>query len=600
MNYSAYKNVNLLGGLLREKQELNRKITIHAVWKQFENTGRIGAFSCVWEEGMEQKPHIFWDSDVAKWMEGASYILAKTRDKELEAKIESLIDKFETNQQPDGYFNIYYTVCEPGMRFTKRENHELYCAGHFIEAAVAYYEATGKDRFLKLVMRYADLIDQTFHIKNSAAFTTPGHEEIELALIRLYQATNEPRYLALSKFFIEHRGANEKDGHRPSSQDFPIRSQRTATGHSVRCLYLYTAVSALAKELGDSELARRCQDIFFDIYSHKLYITGGVGSTNLYEGFTQKFDLPNRGAYAETCAAISLAYFCRNLLDLEKKSVYADVLERTLFNGILSGLSIDGKAFFYENPLEINVKINNRLIDAAGTEHHAATQRKEVFDCSCCPPNINRFIEEYESFLYDREGESVYVHILAESTFDDGTAHVETHTNYPLDGKAKIVCRGAEFLCVRVPDWCSNFTASSPYTMENGYARFHHPGTVSLEFHMDPVLVEANLNVQNNIGRAALMFGPLVYCAESVDNGENLHALYVNQNLNAKVAFDPFFGANVIETDGFRKLQNSTALYRPYSENFFEKTRIKFIPYFGFANRGESDMLVYFKVKEIN
>ena len=176
--------------------------TIYAVWKQFENTGRIGAFSFGWNKGMEQKPHIFWDSDVAKWMEGASYLLAKTHNADIEAKMEFLIDKIEKNQQPDGYFNVYYTVCEPGPRFTKRGDHELYCAGHFIEAAVAYYEATGKDRFLKLMIHYADLIDQTFRTKNSAAFTTPGHEEIELALIRLYQATNEPRYLALSKFFI--------------------------------------------------------------------------------------------------------------------------------------------------------------------------------------------------------------------------------------------------------------------------------------------------------------------------------------------------------------------------------------------------------------
>lgn len=596
MDYCAYKNVKITGGLLQKKQELNRKITIHAVWKQFENTGRIGAFACGWEEGAEQKPHIFWDSDVAKWIEGASYILAKTQVPELEEKIESIIDEIEKNQQSDGYFNIYYTVCEPGKRFTRRENHELYCAGHLIEAAVAYFEATGKDRFLKLMMRYADLIENIFLKEDTAAFTTPGHEEIELALIRLYRVTGEQRYLALTKFFIEKRGQNEKDGHAPSAQDFPVRSQKEATGHSVRCLYLYTAVAALAKELGDAELAERCRDIFSDICSHKMYITGGIGSTYLYEGFTQKYDLPNRGAYAETCAAISLAYFCRNMLDLEKKSAYADVLERAAFNGILSGLSLDGKAFFYENPLEINLKANNRLISSPRTEYHAATQRKEVFDCSCCPPNINRFFEEYESFLYDKEGASVYVHICTESIFDDSTVRVETHTDYPKDGKVQFICRGAESLYVRIPGWCSNFTADAPYTMSDGYARFDRPGTLSVDFHMEPVLVESNLSAENNIGRAALMFGPLVYCAESVDNGENLHALYVSRNLNAELSFDPFFGADIIETDGFRKVQKSNALYHPFAE-YFEKTRIKFIPYFGFANRGETDMLVFFKVK---
>lgn len=596
MDYCAYKNVKINGGLLQKKQELNRKITIHAVWKRFENTGRIGAFDCGWKDGMEHRPHIFWDSDVAKWIEGASYILAKTQNTELEIKIESIIDKIEKNQQPDGYFNTYYTVCEPGRRFTKRENHELYCAGHLIEAAVAYFEATGKDRFLKRMMRYADLIEKIFLKEDTAAFTTPGHEEIELALIRLHQVTGEPRYLALAKFFIEKRGQNEKDGHIPSCQDFPVRSQREATGHSVRCLYLYAAVAALAKKLDDKELADRCRDIFSDIRLHKLYITGGIGSASLYEGFTQNYDLPNRGAYAETCAAISLAYFCRNMLDLEKNSAYADVLERTLFNGILSGLSLDGKAFFYENPLEINLKANNRLMDTCHTERHAATQRKEVFECSCCPPNINRFLEEYESFLYDKENAVVYVHIFAESVFDDGAVHVETHTDYPADGKVKFVCRKAEALYVRIPGWCKSFHADAPYSVSNGYARFDHPSTVSVEFLMEPALIESNLSVQNNIGRAALMYGPLVYCAESVDNGENLHALYVNQNLNPAVTFDPFFGANVITTDGFRKTQETNALYRPYSETY-EKTRIKFIPYFGFANRGESNMLVFLRVK---
>ncbi len=595
MNYKAYAQTEITGGILFEKQKLNRKITMESVWNRFYDTGRIDAFSFQWKEGMDQKPHVYWDSDVAKWMEGAAYIIGKTGDKKLVEKVEGLIDLIEKNQQPDGYFNIYYTVCEPGKRFTDRNCHELYCAGHLIEAAVAYFEATGKDRFLKCMMKYADLIEQVFVKEKSAAFATPGHEELELALLRLYRTTEDKRYLELAKFFIEERGKHPEEW-LPAVQDFPVRSQKEITGHSVRAMYLYAAVAALAKETDDAELLERCRDIFEDVTRRKMYITGGIGSTRVYEGFTQKYDLPNRMAYAETCAAISLVYFCRNMLDLEKKSVYADCLERTLFNGVLAGLSLDGKAFFYENPLELNIRKLHRLMDTNYSAKQAISQRKEVFDCSCCPPNLNRFLEETESFLYDTDGENVYVHLFADSVFDNGEVRVETKTAYPNSGKMHFTCKGVNKLYIRIPGWCKNFSISAPYTIENGYACVENPDAVSVELEMIPRLVGANLNLQNNIGRAALCMGPMVYCVEGADNGENLHALSVDKNLNAKVAYDAFFGANVIETSGFIRTQDTDALYREYTESY-ESTRIKFIPYSCYANRGETDMLVYLHVK---
>ncbi len=597
MEYHAYKDTKITGGFFRKKQELNRKITIHSVWNRFYDTGRIKAFSFDWKEGMDQKPHIYWDSDVAKWMEGAAYIIGKTKDKELEEKVEGLIDLIEKNQQPDGYFNIYYTVCEPENRFTDRNCHELYCAGHLMEAAVAYFEATGKDRFLTCMMRYADCIEKAFITERTAKFFTPGHEEIEIALLRMYHATKKKQYLEMAKYFIEERGLHPEEK-LCTVQDLPVRTQKEITGHSVRAMYLYTAVAALAKETGDDVLSERCRDIFSDVVNRKMYITGGIGSTRHGEAFTVPYDLPNRTAYAETCAAIGLVYFCRNMLDLEKKSMYADVLEKALYNGALAGLSLDGKAFFYENPLELNVKELNRHIDCfeEWLPKQAITQRKEVFDCSCCPPNLNRFIEEAESFLYDVEENNVYVHLFSESVLDNGTVRVETKTDYPNGGTVHFSCKGVQKIYVRIPGWCKNVTVSVDYTVENGYACIQNPNDVTVEFEMKPQLMGANVNVANNIGRAAICYGPLVYCAEGVDNGKNLHALYVERNLCANVTYDDLFDANVIETDGYLLTQETEELYREYTERF-EKTKIRFIPYAAYANRGETDMLVYLHVK---
>ncbi len=593
MNYTAYKTTKLTGGLLFQKQQLNRKITIDAVYNRFFDTGRIDAFKCI--PGKEV--HFFWDSDVAKWIEGASYIIAKGKNNDLEAKIENIIDDIEKNQSDDGYFNIYFTVVKPNERFTNRDFHELYCAGHLIEAAIAYYEATGKDRFLKIMIKYAEHIEKVFKIDNSASFVTPGHEEIELALFRLYKLTGQRRWFELMLYFIEQRGNNEKDGHTPAFQDFPVRSQKKATGHSVRLMYLYIAVSEAAKELGDEELIQRCKDIFEDIVNYRMYITGGLGTNYFYEGFTSKYDLPNRGAYTETCAAISFAYFCRNMLDIEKDSRYADVLETLLYNGALSGLSLDGKGFFYENPLEINLRHNRRLFDSPSVERNPPEVRKEVFDCSCCPPNINRFLEELEGFLYDVQDTCAYVHIFADSVYDDGKVNIKTTANYPANGKVVIETKGVKTLYVRIPAWCKKTEFSAEYTLENGYAKIENvPEKLTVNFEMTSKLIQANILVSNNIGRACVMYGPVVYCIEGVDNGENLHALYLDKNFEAQAIPCEECGMNILTTNGFERVSDAKSLYSEYSEEYKPKS-IKLIPYYIFANRGSSDMLVYVKVK---
>ena len=298
MKNISYRNVEINGGFWRKRQEINRKITANAVYDRFYDTGRITAFNFDWEEGKEQRPHIFWDSDVAKWMEGIAAILNKANISEYEEKVEWLIDRIEENQQPDGYFNIYFTVCEPEKRFTDRNCHELYCAGHFIEAAVEYYLVTGKDRFLNLMKKYVDLVYDTFYVKDSAAFITPGHEEIELALLKLYRVTKDKKHLDLCMFFIDKRGNNPKDepianwaGIDYCQSHLPVREQTEAQGHAVRALYLFTAMADAAKETGDKALVSACEKLFCNITEKRMYITGGLGQTHNGEAFSVDYFL---------------------------------------------------------------------------------------------------------------------------------------------------------------------------------------------------------------------------------------------------------------------------------------------------------------------
>lgn len=312
-----FDKVNITGGFWKDRIALNESVTLDSVRRRFEDTGRFSALGCNWKQGEPDRPHFFYDSDAAKWMEAAAYVLSKHSDSELESYVEELIDRIERNMTPDGYFNVWYTVVEPGKRFTDRDHHELYCAGHLIEAAAAYYEATGKRRFLDLMRRYAELIETVFCREDSAAFTTPGHPEIELALVRLYRCTGEKRWLDLSRFFVDKRGNNEKDRGQASgfaSEDYlqdmiPLREQTQATGHSVRACYIYSAMADIAYECGDRELLAAANSIFKNITEHRMYITGGIGSTRVGEAFTVDGDLPNETAYAETCAAVSLAMF---------------------------------------------------------------------------------------------------------------------------------------------------------------------------------------------------------------------------------------------------------------------------------------------------
>ncbi len=611
-NAVPYTAVDIDGGFWAYRQTLNREVTTGAVMRRFQETGRFDAFKMDWKEGMPNKPHYFWDSDVAKWIEGVAYLMKKGSVPEYEQLAEETIDLIERGQGEDGYFNIFFTNIEPENRFVDRSWHELYCAGHLIEAAVAYDEATGRNRFLRMMMKYADYIDKVFRIDQSAPFVTPGHEELELALVKLYKHTSEERYLALAKFFIDQRGANGKDelvdrhaaSQRVVQSHMPVREMTTAEGHAVRAGYLYSAMADVARETDDEELLAACKAIFENIILRRMYITGGVGSSRASEVFTVDYDLPNATSYTETCAAISMAYFARRMLTIEADSRYADLVERVLYNGFLSGISLSGDRFFYTNPIAISVRDHGRNVsDPRRGEWLPITQRVEVFSCSCCPPNVTRFVASVGEYLYTADEETLYVHQYMESSAQVGMGEkavcIEQKTQYPTSGEVKIIVRGAKGKKVglRIPGWCADFSLNAAYEMEKGYALVKCEADECefiLSMEMKPVLVEANPEVQANAGRVAMMRGPIVYCIEGVDNGERIWDVRIGTDMDAQSEYDDVYKMPVIRARGWRrKAADGSWLYRPAGADEMEEVSLNFIPYYAFANRGETDMQVW-------
>ena len=594
MRAFSFNEVNLTSGYLFDKQKLNQKTTINAVYDRFSQTGRIDAFNFDYKEGMsDKKPHIFWDSDVAKWIEGAAYILKKHPDESLEARVDSLVEKIKENQCEDGYFNIYYTVVEPNARFSDRSKHELYCAGHLFEAAIAYADATGKRDFLDCMEKYADHIERVFIKEKSAAFTTPGHEEIELALVRLYLFTGKKKYLDMAEFFIDQRGVAEE----PIASEYnqthkPVREQDEALGHSVRAMYLYTGMALLAAQTKDESLISACKKLWNDTVLHKMYITGGIGSTNIGEAFTTAFDLSNDQAYTETCAGIGLMFFSAAMLAFENDAKYADVIERVLYNGVLSGISLDGKSFFYENPLEIN--LSERFENSYGKRRFPITQRLESFSCSCCPPNLNRLLPMLESYVYGMGENTLYVNQFASSTLRSGNIDCKMKTDYPNSGVVSICCSGAERIAVRIPDWCESFKLNKPFSMSAGYAVIENDADeICLELDMTPRAVFADPRVRHDAGKLAVMRGPILYCAEAVDNGAELYRYLLPQSICVTERFDDTFSLYRLSVLAKRWQPLEGGLYsnRPPKT---EDAVLELIPYSCFANRGESDMLVWF------
>ncbi len=615
-----YTQVQIDNGFWQERQKLNHRVTIFSIWNRFVETGRFSAFRMEWKEGMPNKPHCFYDSDVAKWIEAAAYILQKEEDKQLEAIIDDTVELIEQHQSPDGYFNIWFLLIEPERRFQDRSMHELYCAGHLMEAAVAYYQATGKDTFLCLMRRYADYIDRVFRQEQAAAFQTPGHEEIELALVKLYRCTGEKRYLELSKWFLDQRGNNAKDAPnsfaktRYAQDHLPVRQQKTAEGHAVRGLYLYSAMADVAYETEDAELLAACRAIFRNITSRRMYITGATGSSRRGEAFTKDYDLPNGTAYAESCAAIALAMFSRRMQRLERDSRYGDVIEQILYNGFLSSTSLDGKSFFYENPLEIDLSVRDRDVSVHDAEQFALTQRMEVFICSCCPPNIARFVASIGDYLYTYTTQEIYIeqYVAGVSSWTAGTRTIQIcqQTSYPRDGHVRLELKGAKgmTLGLRIPHWCRRFelwneTEPVVTKTEQGYALLScekDHWVLNLQLRMEPEWVEASPSIHANSGRAALRRGPVLYCLEGKDNQGAVHNLVADAEACLKMTETELSPFPMIETAGWQVPEmdpEADTPYQPVSHQLLPRT-LQFIPYYTFANRGESDMLVWCPIRK--
>ena len=543
---------------------------------------------------------------MAKWLESVAYLTMKKREPSLEAIVDGIVDKIEKGRMDDGYFNIYYILFDKEKRFTRRQDHELYCLGHFIEAAIAYDYATGKGKFLSLMKDYVALVRRVFMDDKREYFITPGHEEIELALVKLYDYTGDASYLELAEFFVEKRGADEKGtdpdrdllGSTYLQAHAPIREQKSAEGHAVRAVYLYSAVADLADRLSDESLKDAAKTLFDNIINEKMYITGAIGSTRKGEAFEESYLLPNDTAYAETCAALGLALFARRMGLIDRDAKYADTVERIIYNGFLSGLSLDGKSFFYINSQEIDLE--NRKVSRL--EKKPITERVEVFSCSCCPPNVTRFISSIGDFVYNYDEGTVYVDQYMESDADFGGFSIEQKTNYPFDGNIKIKLSGADKrIALRIPSWCKKYEIklggrAACASLEKGYAIVDAKDGDELEIDLELTVrhIKADSRVRHIRGLAAVTYGPFVMCMEGVDNGEGLGDVKL-VGLDCRASFDESLGLPTLIHPAIR--ERGEGLYYDVGSEKAEKFEAKLIPYFAFANRGESDMRIWTELR---
>lgn len=581
-------------GFFADLQKLNAEITIKAVYHRFKETGRFDALKC---KKSEKKTHIYWDSDIAKWLEAAACLLTRKKDAEIEEWYDEAVNDIVQNQLPCGYFNSYFQVYEPENIYTRRDAHELYCAGHLFEAAVVASKYLKDDRLFRFAEKYVDYIYVRFVEKQDTAFTTPGHEEIELALMHLFAYTGNEKYKKLAEFFLNQRGA------RVDENCLPVRSLEEAEGHAVRVLYRLIAMSDLARENDEKELLAVTENLFKNITEKKMYITGGVGSTHYWEEFTPAYDLPNLTAYAETCASIALALFADRMQRQNGMVNGGDVFERVLYNGLLSGVSLDGDKFFYVNPLEMqkdNVKYRSTLdIDQRfPAQRMPILERVKVFWCSCCPPNICRFIEELPQYIWYKNDNELVLSQLISSRLISSFADAEVVSDFPYSGKIKlkIDSHGKMLrLKIRKPAWCDETFLNE----KDGYLCFEkvfQGEELVVEFPMKLRKIYANPYVDENAGKVALSYGPLILCAESIDNDFPLSSVRIGEVSGAKINILQGQKEIVEVILPIERLAESKELYSyEKNKNLIEKLRL--IPYFSWANRGKADMKVWFVEK---
>lgn len=555
---------------------------------------------------------VFQDSDAAKWIEAAAYSLANSPDKALEAKCDELIDIIAAAQDKDGYLNTYFTVKDREKRWTNLlEAHELYCSGHMIEAACAYFEATGKRKLLDVMIKNTAHIYERF-VTNGAE-GVPGHPEIELALMKLYRLTADDKALALCRHFIDERGrdttfysreAEKRDwtvwGSDPWDNDYrqsgkPVREQTDATGHAVRAVYLYTGMADLAAETGDSELLSACQRLWNSITKKRMYVTGGIGSSVQGEAFTTDYDLPSDTAYAETCASIGLMFFASKMLENEVRGEYADIMEIAFYNTVLAGMQLDGKRFFYVNPLRVDPGISG----VSPTHRHALPLRPKWYACACCPLNAARLIESFGKYAYGESDDTAYCHLFAagEVSFANGLK-LTCKTDYPYDMTVRYSVSGSGSLALRIPSWSRGFAIDvngTPFDAQPAdgyvYIDINEKADITLTLDGTPRFIRASNKIPGLSGLCAVKRGPLVYCFEGVDNG-CVRALKIDRSVTPAIGeFDEQLGAVTLKLAA-QHISDTDGLYSDEPETLTPCEAVA-VPYYTWGNRGENEMSVW-------
>lgn len=611
----------------------NRDVTIEYQYEQLEASGSLENFERA-IEGADGGFQGMWfqDSDAYKWLEAASFELAKSADPDLRERVDKVIDLIAGAQLENGYLNTYFQLVEPEMKWTNLNMlHELYCAGHLIEAAVAHYNATGEESLLDVAVALADHIDDVFPDKIDGV---PGHEGIELALVKLYRVTDDNRYLELAKYFIDNRGEDDRLGWELENLDdiagseyspgeyesirevtetvylddegkydgsyaqahAPVRDHERVEGHAVRAMYLYCAVADIAAETDDESLWAAIDRLWENMTTKRMYITGGIGPEHEHEGFTEDYELPNETAYAETCAAIGSIFWNQRLFESRTDAKYAALIERTLYNGFLAGVGLDGKNFFYVNPL------------ASSGDHH----RKGWFTCACCPPNAARLLASLGQYIYSKNDGELYVNQFIGSTLStdvDGIdIDLDQSNSLPWSGEVslKIESDGRLPVNVRVPEWTTAVTVTvdgeSVTTDSEEYIQLDRNWsgeTVEFEFEQKTEMMAAHPNVEADAGRVAVTRGPLVYAAEAVDNDRPLfqYALPATADFGAEHDPDQLNGVTVLNTDvAVPDIDEwGKSLYLPAQQAETESGQLQLIPYYAWDNRTAGDMTVWIR-----
>ena len=642
--------VKINNGFWKKRKDLNINSSFFEILNSFEKSGRIRALTN--ENTSSEKPHIFWESDLAKLMECAFFSMQQEKNKNLKNTCDNIIKKIINNQEDNGYLNFFFKFHEPENKFTNlRDRHELYCAGHLLESAIEHSKATEENHFLNSIEKYIDHIIDTFGQEVGKKRGYPGHQEIELALVKAYEYTKKNKYLDLATYFIEERGKtdsnnkhyfiNENEILKKNSQkldysklpsnlrdfvDFylakdesvfkdleywqahkePIK-QNTAEGHSVRALYMFTAMADLARINNNKDLLKTCKLLWRNIVDKRMYIHSGVGSAHIGERFSFDYDLPNDMAFAETCATIALIYFANRLSKIEINSEYGDIIENSFYNLILASTSQDGKGFFYDNYLECN----------PGYLHFQDRRhgiRDEYHICSCCPPNIARLIASMDMYIYNTYQKSLVVDQYISSELDlsdkeQGLKIIQT-SEFPYKGYSEIKILNSNnketIIYFRIPSWDRKTKIlingeEINYKTFNGYAKIYRKwkagDKIELKFDFTPRFVRTNPNVRYNIRKASIFRGPILYCLEEIDNGKNLNRFVIDSNNSFNEKEDKINSENIISLSiNGSKFDDTNELYikdKPKLSDAY----LKFIPYYLWSNRGENEMLVWINEK---